>query len=697
MIANLRNLTKEKREVPMKRHLRNFVASFALLLMAAALVTPALGQATEGFENGIPASWTVSSPPLTGLAGTADSTSGLSPTEGLHYGWISTGCLPNTTCPTVATTLAGYGSLYQGPGTNGLPTGQGLGLPTVETTLTSPSFVFSNSGTISFDVNFITTDGTYDFADYAVVTLIPSGDASPVTLFVANTTCDICAAVPPVGLTGGAATLAPTTASFTGATVSFGSTTYGGALKYGGGLGGPSAWIHVSYPVSAGSYQLQFLVAHVGDTSYPSALAIDNVQTPSLTLPVSTDQITVFQFQHDIYNYEAKLNGGNTTNVTVTPILMSQAACNLLVNPLVNSNFPGAQCFVYQDANGPGSDSTVMFEVTCPELTDGKCEPFDAELGTNFNLSANNPGFNPTNPFPGWLKGHGLDSAHPCTPNPDGVTPLFASNQIDSFSLTRAGDPHTTGGSGGTGSCWVAPYNTPYEAPSVNIVAPASGVTYQQGASVPANFSCSAVNNSSKATGPYLTVQSCTGTVPSGQPFDTSTLGPHTFTASVTDSATDNASQTVNYTVVGPANLAILKLAAPKVATGSKLTYAIGVADFGPANAVGVVVTDTLPSGTIFVSASGNKENCGITNGHFGCSSTPVTCSGNSTVTCNIGTLMPLSWTSLNGATIQITVTVTATGGTIKNTATVSGSNADPNPGNNSSTASTLVTAHSRN
>jgi hypothetical protein len=36
MTANLRNLTKEKREVPMKRDLRNFVACFALLLMAAA-------------------------------------------------------------------------------------------------------------------------------------------------------------------------------------------------------------------------------------------------------------------------------------------------------------------------------------------------------------------------------------------------------------------------------------------------------------------------------------------------------------------------------------------------------------------------------------------------------------------------------------------------------------------------------------
>jgi hypothetical protein len=36
MTANLRNLTKEKREVPMKRDLRNFVACFALLLMAVA-------------------------------------------------------------------------------------------------------------------------------------------------------------------------------------------------------------------------------------------------------------------------------------------------------------------------------------------------------------------------------------------------------------------------------------------------------------------------------------------------------------------------------------------------------------------------------------------------------------------------------------------------------------------------------------
>ena len=82
MIANLRNLTKEKREVPMKRHLRNFAACFALLLMAAVLVTPALGQVTEGFENGIPASWTFSGP--ASLDGTAQASSGITPTEGSY-------------------------------------------------------------------------------------------------------------------------------------------------------------------------------------------------------------------------------------------------------------------------------------------------------------------------------------------------------------------------------------------------------------------------------------------------------------------------------------------------------------------------------------------------------------------------------------------------------------------------------------
>ena len=430
----------------MQRHLRSFAVCFALLLIAAALVTPALGQVTEGFENGIPASWTVSPPP--GLSGTAVSGSGLSPTEGLHYGWISTGCTGGTSCPTVATTPAPYYSsaLYQGPGTNGLPVAQGLGTPTVETTLTSPSFVFPNSGTISFDVNFITTDGTYDFADYALVTLIPVAgtDASTATLFVANTTCDICAAVPPVGLTNGAGILSPTTASFTGASVTFGSTTYGGAPKYGGGLGGPSAWIHVSHPVSAGSYQLQFLVAHVGDTNYPSALAIDNLQTPeSQTQTLEPGVTAIYPAGQDNSKW-TPLNNLGGEQLTVTAVPVPQSA---FVTP---AGFTGETCVPYKDfTEATGVPTCVEFQADCAQGTasTNDCSTFIYQVMTNYDLPS---GLNEIGAIggPDFLAFHGQS----CPPSPDApAQSIFLDYTVNRF------DPKTAGGGAGI-TCFVATY-----------------------------------------------------------------------------------------------------------------------------------------------------------------------------------------------------------------------------------------------
>jgi uncharacterized repeat protein (TIGR01451 family) len=419
---------------------------------------------------------------------------------------------------------------------------------------------------------------------------------------------------------------------------------------------------------------------------------------------VSKGQPTVIPFQNGT-TYQAQLNSGSTvtnTSISVTPILSDQASCDALVN--LNPAFTGAHCFVYQNPDGSGMDKTAMFELTCPQLPSSpQCNPFDAELGTSFNLSANNPGFDPTNPFPGWLKGEGPDPAHPCTPPSSG--PLFLSNQIDFFSLAIS-DPFTKGGSGGTGSCWVATYHTPNEAPTVTIVAPANGANYQlneNDASTKANYTCTTVNNSPGAMGPYLTPTSCTGTdnpggaVASGAQFDTSTLGPHTFKVTVVDSATDNESQTNTYNVVAPAtDVAIAEIGPFTVRTGGNITYAVGVGDLGPANAYNVVVTDPLPTGTTFVSATGNHESCSFVNRRFSCTSTPLSCSNVSgTVTCSVGTLTPLSLASLNGATIQITVklgnTVTA-GKTVKNTVSVSEAGSDPNLGNNSATWSTRVT-----
>jgi uncharacterized repeat protein (TIGR01451 family) len=413
-------------------------------------------------------------------------------------------------------------------------------------------------------------------------------------------------------------------------------------------------------------------------------------------------------FDNGGFNYNAELTSGSPVLAQVVAIpIQDQTTCNTIVQ--ANPIFQGAQCFVYQNVNGPGTKAPVMFELTCPDSAGGTCGSinlpnFLAELGTDYNFAlTDNTGFNKSNPLPGWLKGVGPDPTHPCTQNPNNNPPLFQSNQIDSFSIT--GDPggHAKGSSGGTGSCWLLTYNTPNEAPTVNIVAPVNGGTYQQGQPTQANYTCTTVNNSNVnngVAGPYLTQSSCSaidspgGFVAQGAQFDTNTPGLHTFTATVVDSATDNASQTVTYNVVGSTDVAILKLAPRKIRTGSKLTYVIGVGDLGNTNAVNVRMNDPLPPGTAFLNASGTNVACSVVKGKPKCSTTPVPCVyAGGTVSCNVGAIMPLSVYPINGAIMQITVQVTAASGTLTNTATVSADNTDPNPTNNSSTANTIVTA----
>ena len=410
------------------------------------------------------------------------------------------------------------------------------------------------------------------------------------------------------------------------------------------------------------------------------------------------------------YDANAELLSGSPETLQVNAIeQLNPSTCN----QLVQASFPGAQCFVYNDSTGTVTYGSVMFEYTCPgSQTGGTCGSvsqanFFATLGTDFYFDqVNDPGFyaNANLPLVGWLKGSGPDPLHPCTPYSGNTPPLFQSNQITSFTdpLKSPTGGSGKGGSQGTGSCWVLTYLTPGEAPSVNVVAPANGGIYQQGQATSANYSCSAVNAGvNSPTGPFLTVSSCSaidtpgGAVAQGGQFDTTTPGLHTFTATVMDSALNTVSQTVTYTVVGSTDVAILNVAPPKERTGTKMTYLIGVGDLGNANAVNVGMKDPLPLGTTFLSASGTNVACSIVKGKLNCTTTQVPCAfAGGTVSCNVGTIMPVSIYDLNGAVIQITVQVTASAGTVlHNTATVSESNADTNPSNNSSTASTTVTS----
>jgi hypothetical protein len=105
------------------------------------------------------------------------------------------------------------------------------------------------------------------------------------------------------------------------------------------------------------------------------------------------------------------------------------------------------------------------------------------------------------------------------------------------------------------------------------------------------------------------------------------------------------------------------------------------VRNAGPQPAQGVVLTDPLPAGVSFVSAS-RSPNAGTL-------TTPQ--GSNLTVTWTVGTLA-----SGQSATLTVAVKVIAkAGATINNIASVSSSSTvDPNPGNNSATVSSLVVKH---
>jgi len=222
------------------------------------------------------------------------------------------------------------------------------------------------------------------------------------------------------------------------------------------------------------------------------------------------------------YAYTGQLTQSYPTPVmNVQPILMTQAACDALVQV----NFWPARCFVYQNAENTGLDSAVVFAVTCPDSPGETCgsaaeQNFFAQLGTGFTFSYSDnpfflfPGFDSLlNPFPGWLKWPLPAPPTPLSPpSPPAIGAM--SNQISSFTI----DTHVNGPSGGGGSYWVATYDTPGEVgpglqagPGIKITSPAG--SYPPKTVVNASYTCSNPSTSkplSSATGPYLTAASCT-------------------------------------------------------------------------------------------------------------------------------------------------------------------------------------------
>lgn len=159
-----------------------------------------------------------------------------------------------------------------------------------------------------------------------------------------------------------------------------------------------------------------------------------------------------------------------------------------------------------------------------------------------------------------------------------------------------------------------------------------------------------------------------------------------TFTVTVTINAGATVSiNNGNYTIAGtgvgaslgplvsvpitglPADISVTKTVSPtSITPPGDLTYTVTVNNAGPNTATGVTVTDTLPAQLSFVSAAASQ---GV-------------CTGVSTITCTLGSI------NMGGsATVTIVGHATSVGGAIVNTATATGSFTDPNPGDNTASA----------
>ncbi len=122
-------------------------------------------------------------------------------------------------------------------------------------------------------------------------------------------------------------------------------------------------------------------------------------------------------------------------------------------------------------------------------------------------------------------------------------------------------------------------------------------------------------------------------------------------------------------------DLSITKTATSSFVVGSNATYNIVVNNQGPNVEPGnIVVTDTLPTGLTFVSATGTGWSCSNTGQNVACTRT-----GNLAV-------------GANTANITLTVAVAAAAGaSVSNTASVNGTNFDNQNGNDNSTATTAI------
>jgi uncharacterized repeat protein (TIGR01451 family) len=137
------------------------------------------------------------------------------------------------------------------------------------------------------------------------------------------------------------------------------------------------------------------------------------------------------------------------------------------------------------------------------------------------------------------------------------------------------------------------------------------------------------------------------------------------------DSTPADNTSTVTTAVTQAPDVSIVKTGPATAAPGDNLTWTLTVHNDGNIAVSGIAVSDTLPAGTTFVSASG----------------TGWTCTGTTAISCTLGSDLGVGDSSV--VTIVATLSAGFTASSVSNTAVVTPN--DVTPGDNTSTATTTV------
>jgi uncharacterized repeat protein (TIGR01451 family) len=363
-------------------------------------------------------------------------------------------------------------------------------------------------------------------------------------------------------------------------------------------------------------------------------------------------------------------NAGSVVSYTIT---VTNAGPNPAINPTLTDAIPAGATFASLTAPGGWSCTTPAVGGTG---TVNCSTPSMAVGAATFTLNVNAPA------APASISNTASVSSSSTDPNPANNSSTTGTNVVflADLAVMKTATATAAAGSNVTYDITVT-NNGPSQATTVSLtdVLPPNTTFVSESQPTGPAFACTnpgAGNNGTVtctiASLPALAVATFQIVV---QTAVATPVGPLVNTATVSTTSTDtvvpnNISAATTAITAATADLAITKSGPATAATGGQITYNIAVSNSGPNAATVITLTDVLPAGVTFGSASPSQGSC----------------SGTTTVTCSLGTLA-------NGgaAAIVLVVNVTAASGTIANTATVSANEADPNPANGTSTTTATV------